>query len=106
MEECTKEGDWKFIIATVESCLDYLINSVENGTVTVATLEFLGQYSSQFLKLGEVHQTNENVSVSIKDSFSRRRSELKAFLTLRDHLECFIHFSNNLNPGMSVIDIL
>ena len=87
-------------MARAESCLYNLISSVENGTVTVATLKLLQEHSSQFLMLGELHQTNKNNSTSIRDSFSSRRSELKAFLTLRDHLDCFTHFSTMFTLGM------
>ncbi len=87
-------------MASAESCLYNLIRSVENGTVTVATLKFLEEHSSQFLKLGEIHQPNRKHATSIKDSFSWRLSELKAFFTLKDHLECFIHFSNVFSLGM------
>ena len=104
-EEFTKEGDWKIIIATVESFLDNLIHSVVNGTVTVSTLDVLKNHSEQFLKLSEIHQTNQKASskVSIKDSFSKRCCELDAFLTLRDHLACFIGFCTTFTSGMSVM---
>jgi hypothetical protein len=75
---------------------------VENGTVTVATLDYLVEHTTQFLKLGEVHQTNQQVSISIKDSFLLRRSELKAFLKLRDDLGCFINFSTVFISGMLI----
>ena len=87
------------IIATAESFLDTLINSVENGTVTIATLQLLEKHSSQFLKLGEIHQKNKKVPVPVKDSYLQRRSEKKAFFTLRDNLECFINFSNIFTSG-------
>lgn len=87
------------IIATAESFLDTLINSVENGTVTIATFQLLEKHSSQFLKLGEIHQKNKKVSLSVKDSYLQRRSEKKAFFTLRDNLECFINFSNIFTTG-------
>lgn len=101
-EKLTKDGDCKIIIASAESFLDNLIKSVENGKVPVATLKVLKKHSSQLLKLGEIHQTSQKGSISIKDSFSRRLSELEAFLMLKDHLKCFIHFSNIFTSGISV----
>ena len=88
-----------------ESCLDNMIKSVEKGTVTVATLKFLEEHSDQYLKLGEIHQTTQKVSISVEDSFSLRRRELDAFLTLRKHVECFIHFSDKFTSGISVINL-
>ena len=79
---------------------------MENGTITIATLELLEKHENQFLKLGEIHQNNKNVQVSIKNSFLQRRSEKKAFFTLRDDLECFINFSNSFISGMSPVNIL
>ena len=107
-EEFTKEGDWKIIIATAESFLDNLIKSVENGTVTVVTLNVLKEHSEQFLGLVEIHQTNQKVSieVSVKDFLSQRCSELDAFLTLQDHMVCFIGFSRIFTSGMSVLLIV
>ena len=93
-------------MASAESCLDNLIKSVENGEVTVATLKVLEKHASQFLKLGEIHQMNQNVSISAKNSLSQRLSELKAFLRLRDHLECFIHFSDKFTSGILVINLV
>jgi hypothetical protein len=93
-------------MARAESCLDNLIKSVEKGEVTVATLMVLEKHASQFLKLGEIYQTNQNVSLSVKISFSQRRSEMEAFLRLRDHLECFIHFSDKFTSGILVINLV
>ncbi len=102
-EELTKEGQCQVMMATAELCLDNLINSVEKGTVTVATLKLLEEHSTQFLRLGEIHQKNQNVAISIKDSFSRRRSELKAFITLKDQLTCLNYFSSIFTSGISII---
>ena len=91
-EELTK--DCGIVIATAESFLDNLINSVESGIVTVATLNLLQEHADQFLKLGEIHQNNKKVSVSIKETFSRRLSEKASFFALRDQLKSFIDLSN------------
>jgi hypothetical protein len=103
--ELTKQVDCKIILNSAEAFLDNLIKSVENGKVKVGTLKVLEEHSSQFLKLGEIHQMNINVSFSIKDSFSQRRSELEAFIRLRDHLKCFIYFSDNFTSGIPVINL-
>ena len=99
-KELIKDEGCAIMMTRAESCLDNLIKSVEKGTVTVATLKFLEEHSDQYLKLGEIHQTNQKVSILIKDSFSRRCRELEAFLKLKDHLECFIHFSNIFTSGI------
>ena len=82
-----------------ENYLTDLINSVEEGTVKVATLMLLEKHLNQFLKLGEICQTNRKVATSIKDSFSRRISEMEAFLAWKDHLKCFTYFSNIFATG-------
>lgn len=101
-EELTRHYDCEMIIARADSFLDNLINSVENGTVTIATLELLEKHENQFLKLGEIHQKNKNIQISIKNSFRQRRSEKKAFFTLRGDVECFINFSISFTSGISV----
>ncbi|CAB4005504.1 Hypothetical predicted protein, partial [Paramuricea clavata] len=93
-DKLTEDHDCAIMMTRAESCLDNLIKSVEKGTVTVATLKFLEEHSDQYLKLGEIHKTTQKVSISIEDSFSQRRRELEAFLTLRKHVECFIYFSD------------
>ena len=99
-DKLTKQGGCRMIMASAESCLDNLIKSVENGEVTVATLKVLEKHSSQFLKLGEIHQMNRKVSISIRNSFSQRLREMKEFFALRDHLECFLHFSDKFISGI------
>ena len=103
-EELT--NDCGIIIATAESFLDNLINSVENGTVTIATLILLEEHADQFLKLGELHQNNKKVPISIKNNFRQRCSEKKAFLTVKSQLQCFINFSNIFNSGISMGSII
>ena len=90
-------------MARAESFLENLINSVENGTVTIATLELLEKHEKQFLKLGEIHQKNRNVSTSITKTFRQRLSEKRAFFTLKDNLECFISFSSIFTSGIPII---
>ena len=82
-----------------------LINSVEDGTVKVATLKLLKEHFEQYLNLGEICQTNQKVETSIELSLSlsQRLFELKAFLELKDRLECFIHFCNDFSSGILII---
>lgn len=90
------------MMARAETFLDSLIKSVVNGTVTIATLELLEEHADQFLKLGEIHHTNKNVSISIHNSFQQRRSERKAFFSLKNQLQCFIDLSNKFMSGMII----
>ena len=90
-------------MARAESFLDEVIKSVENGTVTIATLELLEEHSDQFLKLGEIHQKNMKVPVLIRNYFLQRCSEKKAFFSVKNQLQCFINLSNNFSPGMTII---
>ena len=76
---------------------------MENGTVTVDMINLLMKHSTQFLKLGEIHQTNQHVPVSIRESLSLRRSELEAFLKLREDMACFLNFSTIFTLGMSIV---
>ncbi|CAB4012403.1 Hypothetical predicted protein [Paramuricea clavata] len=105
-DKLTKQGACRMIMARAESCLDNLIKSVENGNVTVGTLKVLEKHSNQFLKLGEIHQMNRKVSVSVKNYFSQRLRELKEFFTLRDHLECFIRFNDKFTSGISLTNYI
>lgn len=98
-EELITHNDCGMIIARAESFLDDLITSVKGGTVTIAKLKVLEKHSKQFLKLGEIHQKNKKVPVSVKDSFQKRLSQKKAFFTLRDHLECFMNYANIFTSG-------
>ncbi len=86
-----------------ESCLYSLIKSVEDGTVTVSTLKLLKQHSKQYFKLGEIHQTNQDVARNVELYYSQRNNEMDAFFKLRDQLECFIGFSNVFSSGISTI---
>jgi hypothetical protein len=91
------------MIARAESCLYNLINSVEDRTVTVATLKLLKEYSKQYHKLAEMHQGSlnspRNVGISTAHFLSLRHCEMKAFFTLRDRLECFVGFSKDFKLG-------
>ena len=98
--ELSKDSECNEMITRAEKCLTDLINSVEKGTVRVATLNLLDKHRNQFLKLGEIHQTNKKVETpSINVSFSQRLSELEAFLAFKDNLDCFIHFCNIFPSG-------
>ena len=87
------------LMVRAETFLTSLIKSVEERTVTVATLKLLEEKFDQFIKLGEIWQMNQNHEISIQVSFSERLSELKAFFAYKDDLECFIHFSNIFTSG-------
>ena len=87
-------------MATAESFLDNLLRSVEDSTVTVATLRLLQEHADQFLKLGGIHQKNQNVPMSIKESFQQRITEQKSFFALQEKLKCFIDFSNIFTSGI------
>ena len=87
-------------MATAESFLDSLLRSVEDSTVTVATLRLLQEHADQFLKLGGMHQENQNVPASIKPSFQQRITEQKSFFALEEKLKCFIDFSNIFTSGI------
>lgn len=83
-----------------ESRLENLINSVEDGTVAVATLKLLQEHSKQYLKLSELYQKNSHRSSQM---LTKRLSELDAFLTVKDQLEYFISLSSKFNTGTSNI---
>ena len=102
-EELTKDDECAILMTMAESCLMSLKRSVEDGTVTVATLQLLNQYSKQYFKLGEVLQKNQNSASNVELNFSLRMFELNAFLKLKKQLECFIGFSNLLSSGKSGI---
>jgi hypothetical protein len=82
-----------------ESCLMSLKESVEDGTVTVATLQLLKDHFKQYFKLGEIHEQNANNGRNVEFDFSQRMLELDVFLKLRKQLECFIGFSKLLPSG-------
>ena len=79
--------DGVVMMIKVESCVENLILSIQNGSVPVSTLEILETYSTQFLKLGEIFQENKrrvggDVKVNqipIEKSFKQRTDELKLF---------------------------
>ena len=100
-------NDCQLIMARAESFLDSLLRSVENNdddkisrTVTVATIRLLQEHADQFLKLGGTHQKNQNVPVSIKESFQQRIIEQKGFFALEEKLKCFIDFTNIFTSGI------
>ena len=80
-----------------------VIKSVNDGSVTVATLQLLKQYSERYFKLGYIHQKNENSARDVKDDLLQRAAELDAFFELRNQLECFIELSDLLPSGKSDI---
>jgi ribosomal protein S17E len=86
-----------------ETCLTGLMNSVKEGTVKVATLKLLEKHTDQFLKLGEIYETNQQVETSVQVSFSQRLSERNAFLAFQVRLECFIHFCNIFTSGKYIL---
>ena len=101
-ELLTKDAECTRLISRAETCLTDVINSIEEGTVRVATLNLLKKHSDQFFKLDEIYQTKVERSVgtsSIQDSFSQRLCELEAFLAWKGHVESFIRFSNIFTSG-------
>ena len=101
--EFIKDFEGATLMIMAETCFTGLINSVEDGTVKVATLKLLKEHSEQYLKLCKICQTDEKVETPIKASLSQRLCELDAFLELKDHLECFIRFCNDFSSGILII---
>ena len=104
-EELAKVGECASMITMAETCLDKLIDSVEKGTVTVASLKLVEKNDKQFFKLVEMYLKNQNGSessekVSVQVSFKQRMSERDAFLKIRDQLEYFIALSSIFSSGM------
>ena len=83
-----------------ESCLENLINSVEDGTVAVATLKLLRKHSKQYSKLCELYQKNQSSHRS-GQMLTKRLSELDAFFTVKDKLEYFISLISIFTTGTS-----
>ena len=81
----------------VESCVENLILSIQNGSLPVSTLEILETHSTQFLKLGKIFQENKrrvggDVKVNqipIEKSFKQRTDELKLFQAQREQFSYF-----------------
>ena len=101
--EFIKVENCEIMMTMAESCLDTLINSVENGTVTVQAFRLVEENVKQFLKLAEIHRKNQNgrrpSEMSTEAYFKQRLSERDAFYTLRDQLECFVVFSGVFLKG-------
>ena len=101
-EQLTKEDECAFMMTMAESCLENLINSVNNGTITVATLKLVKENEKQYLNLAETHVKNQNghQNIDSEASFRQRVCELDVFYKLRDQLQCFISFSNIFSSGI------
>ncbi|XP_028416584.1 E3 ubiquitin-protein ligase rnf213-alpha-like [Dendronephthya gigantea] len=86
------ESDSGTILVSAVSCVENVVNSVNDGTVTAATLKVLREHSKQFLELCEVHQTNQSGSqhVPMRTTFETRLSELREFHNLNGQLKCFL----------------
>ena len=106
-EEFIKDEKCELMTIMAESCLYNLINSVENGTVTVETFRLVEENVKQFLKLAEVHRKNQNgrrpSEMSTQAYFKQRRSERNAFYTARDQLKCFVVFSGIFLKGNCLV---
>jgi ribosomal protein S17E len=101
--ELSKDFECATLMTRAETCLTGLMNSVKEGTVKVATLKLLEKHTDQFLKLGEIYETNQQVETSVQVSFSQRLSERNAFLAFQVRLECFIHFCNIFTSGKYIL---
>ena len=80
-------------MASAESRIENLVHSVQNGCVTVATLEILEKHQHQFISLGEIFQKQskaESASAAIKVSFGDRIGELTVFRNQKTQLDYFI----------------
>ena len=96
MIDLTKDDDdCATIIGRAQSCLNALIKSVKDGTVTVATLQLLKQYSKQYLNLAEIIEGN----TESERSFQIRDFELDYFLRLRNILDYFIQYIDIFPSG-------
>ena len=102
-QQLTKEYECAFMMTMAETCLDNLIKSVNNGTVTVATLKLVKANEKQYLNIAETHVKNQNgqrnTEVSAIASFKQRVCELDVFYRLKDQLQCFISFTNVFLSG-------
>lgn len=88
-------------MTTAESRIEHLVQSVQNGSVTVATLELLERNFSQFISLGEILQNQckkEKGSAgdhkSIRLPFGERIQEIKEFRNQREKLDYFFSISD------------
>ena len=80
-------------MASAESRIEDLVHSVQNGSVTVATMEVLEKHQNQFISLGEIFQKQskaESSSAAIKVSFGDRIGELRVFRLQKTQLDYFI----------------
>ena len=83
----------QIILTTAESRVENLVHSVQNGSVTVATLKMLEKHQNQFISLGEIFQKQskaESASAAIKVSFGDRIGELTVFRNQKTQLDYFI----------------
>jgi hypothetical protein len=75
------------------------MNSVKDGSVTVATLQLLKEHSEQYYKLGKIYQKNQSGAKDFRYDFSQRKDELDAFVKLKNQLECFIGLISKFRSG-------
>ena len=87
------------------SCLELLVNSVQDRSIAVGTLELLASYSKQFLVLGEIiqksHETSSDIyqRIPINDAFDQCLEELAAFLKEKEILKRFLDFCEHFKTG-------
>ena len=84
-------------MTTAKSRIEHLVQSVQNGSVTVGTLELLERNFKQFISLGEILQNqckkekwSPGDRKSIRLSFGERVQEIKGFRDQREKLEYFL----------------
>ena len=93
------------MISKAESRLEHLVNSVQDRSIAVGTLELLAKYSKQFLVLGQIIQKSREASsniyqrIPINDAFNHCREELVAFLEEKKILKSFLDFCEHFKAG-------
>ena len=95
----------QMMMSKAVSCLELLVNSVQDRSIAVGTLELLASYSKQFLVLGEIiqksHETSSDIyqRIPINDAFDQCLEELAAFLKEKEILKRFLDFCEHFKTG-------
>ena len=87
------------MIVHAESCLDSVMKSVCDGSVTVETFELLQKYSTEYLRLAGIYEGIQKKRHIAAKLFRQRESELSSFLSLHKQLSIFVHLSRNFYKG-------
>ena len=96
--------DAQEIMSTAETSVQNLVDTVQNGSITVAIFEILEQYSAQFVTLGKICQENRNLTKTneqtpIAESFAHRTQEIKEFKNHRERLNSLIGICDSFVSG-------